>query len=389
MTKAIGIDIGKASIYVAQAIPDQPPPAWKTHEIKLTGNWPEELAYYASPPALAVMEPTGWNYSLPIARTLQQAGVEVLYTSNHAAAKIRAAHVSPHKTDPNDARALALIAHFTITGQHLRLTRQYFNDRTTLNTALRAAYNLRSRTTKQRTQTLNRIDAHLHSVWPALSQKKEWWLKHFAESQVPPLTRAELTDALRLMEARRANGHTIRAARELAEAIPSWITPPPEARHTLQILLAELAHHDDTLNELESAIYELITRPPIGAITAAWMTIPRASYMAIASIHVATNCTADQLNPNEFRAACGSHPLKQESGHYTSSRENKTGYRPAKASLHIWTLSLVAHKQNPVAEYYYKLKLQNNKSAIHAARGKLTRILSGIARNKTPYRWNP
>ncbi len=386
--RAIGIDVGKASIHLAAADPATPPPAWKAYEIPLQGDWPAELAHYAPPNSLVVLEPTGWNYSLPIARTLEHIGAHVLYTSNHAAEKIRSVHVSQHKTDPNDARALAVIARMHAQGEALRITRHYFTDTTELNADLRALFTLRARTQRQNTQALNRLDTALHAVWPALSQKKEHWLQRFAEAgSAPPLTRAELEAVYRHAEAQRAHGNTLRAMLALVNDVPGWITPPPATRQTISILLAELASHAATLETLESEIDTLTWAEPLRDITGLWWSVPYASTISIAALHIATNCRADEFTADQFRAAVGCHPLRQESGNYSSSRENKAGYRPAKSALHLWTMSLIRQGENPVARYFYEQKKAGKKAAIHSARGKLARVLSGIARSEEECNW--
>lgn len=380
----LGIDIGSETIHVCPANPATPPASWKTHPIPLTGDWPAELLHLVTLPALAVLEPTGWHYALPIAQTLHHAGVDVLYTSNHAAAKARELHVSQHKTDANDARALAVIAQQHTNG-NLRITRQFFADTSTLNTELRLLFAIRQRTVRQQTQTINRLTQTLHGVWPELGRHKELWLARL--SQPPALSHADLQDALAAAQHDGLHHNTTRAIKRLADAVPDWLPVTAPQYRAAAMLAAECRRHAASLENLERQIERLTWSDPIQEITTLWWTVPGASAMGIAALHIATHCRAPEFTTAEFRAAVGSHPLRQESGHYLSSRQNKAGFRPAKAALHLWTLRLIQNGQNPIAAYFYEQQRLGKKAAIHSARGKLARILSGIARNRTACNW--
>jgi hypothetical protein len=48
-------------------------------------------------------------------------------------------------------------------------------------------------------------------------------------------------------------------------------------------------------------------------------------------------------------------------------------------------MNLIAQADNPVARYFEKHKARGHKFAMAATRAKLVNVLSGIARNGTPY----
>lgn len=385
MTTYLGVDIGSEAIHVCAADPKTPPPSWRVTKIELKGDWTAELESLAQPPALAVLEPTGWHYALPIANTLQHAGAAILYTSNFAAARARELHISQHKTDVNDARALAVIAKMHGDGQALRITRHFFTRTTELATELRLTFAMRERATKQRTQAINRLTQILHGVWPALASSKDLWLKRLADP--PALSHADLIAARDQAIADGLHHSTIHAINRLTQAVPDWLPVTEPQYRAATMLSQEYQRTTQTIENLEDRIESLIWDDAIADITGLWYTIPGAGVTHIAALHVATYCRAAEFSADEFRAAVGCHPIRQESGLITNSRSTKTGYRPAKKALHLWTLRLIAHKENPIAEYFYEQQRRGKTQAIHSTRGKLARVLSGIARKGVPCNW--
>jgi hypothetical protein len=120
-----------------------------------------------------------------------------------------------------------------------------------------------------------------------------------------------------------------------------------------------------------------------------WLTVPSASTYAIAALHAATHCRAETFSGDQLRAALGFYPQKVWSGNKTASKQPMAGYKPARHALHLWAMRLMKEKArpNPIADYFDRRKAEGAKYALPAARGKLARILAGIARGGQPCRW--
>ncbi len=392
---AVGIDVGRSVLHLATYDPDTRPSKWPVTILDLgTDDWHIQLSEYIPRNAIVALEPTGWYHSRPPVAWLAHTrpDVTILYVAHHQTKATRDDRVATQKTDPNDARALALkAADMSANGWTLG-AHAHEESLEALNIELRLTILEYQRTVKESTVIKNRMRSYAQGIWPSLAAHFETYQRAIAAGLARP---SDIQAAVAKIEALAQNSHyRHKIARyhlaKLARTLPDLPDPPEIITRTLIENYAMLEAITAKLKEIDDRITAIIMRPPIAEISRLWLTIPNASAITIAALHSATKCMADKLSPDEFRAACGCHPSRQESGQVTQAADTKRGFRPAKGLLHMWTIQLLSARispPNPIRDYFTKLKEANNPNAIHAARGKLTRILSGIARNKTPYQY--
>jgi len=389
MSVIAGIDIGKDAVHVCAAA-DGPARSWPVQALDLRSpEWHKQLVALVPPGSTVALEPTGWYYSRPIVAVLEAAGCTVLQVAHHASKAARADRISAQKTDANDARALALKA--------LDWTRKdatgvkATGPSADLAIELRLAMNDFLRAKQLRSRAVNRLDAYARGIWPSLSEKRDMYLRAVQCGFITPDELHTLADVLRRWPLvtdptiRRLYRHGL--ARNyfiaLAESLPTGLHVPDRLRSAIADGLQRMLAADAELSAADADLSAIIQRPELAVVTAAWESVPFAFPSALAALHAATNCRAQDFTADAFRAAVGCHPTRQESGQIQEAKDSKRGYRPAKAALHLWTLRLLQKDvpdDNPVKDYFQRLKDRNNPHAIHAARGKLARILSGIAR---------
>ncbi len=358
-TPAIGLDIGKHSITLSVANPDQPPMKWSHQTLKLKDpDWHKQLRAIAAG-AVVVLEPTGWHYARPIVYVLRNAGASIFQIPNQRTGEVRKAHVSDTKTDANDARTLALIAHWLIEGYRVRSCRHLDVEHEEAVLNLRLLVNHYQALTKQTTQLTNQLHTLAHSMWPSLSQKLKttYWRALVLDHITPPELHAF---SQRLQEngppypAGYAHGNARNALHRLVA-----ITPPlqvhPTTRQRIADILPKLQATEDEITETERRISRLIHLPPFAEVTHRIMTIPAASQIAVAGVHVATHGRIHDFTVDEFKTAVGTRPNLSQSGEVTKSRQSKKGYRPVITTLWTWTMALVnpAANDNPIRDYYY------------------------------------
>lgn len=389
--KFVGIDIGKQTIVVCNAQDTVSPHQWPTITLNLTDPaWHKDLGLLVGYDTTVALEPTGWYYSRPIVVFLETVPVRtVLRIAHHATKSTRNDRISSQKTDANDARALALKARDWASGERTLGVKHHNPDLEDLNIELRLTMNAWKRAVKQHSSANNRLDTFAQGMWPALANSKATWLRATANNFITPQDIRNLS--IMLYDGHwppgYEHGNARNALHKLATNLPCGLPVPAPLRLAVQEALEDLHHSYQMLEKLEKDLKGICLLPDLFPVTANWLTVPGTSLKAIAALHAATNCQAQNFTENAFRAAVGCHPSRQESGAITESKDNKRGYREAKKQLHLWMLRLLKkeHRPNPVATYFDTLKARGNKNAIHAARGKLTKILSAIARNGTPY----
>ncbi len=391
MTTYLGIDIGKNTIHVCT--PDEGPARrWPVTIIDLEApNWHQNLAALVTPgETIAAIEPTGWHYSRPIIAVLQDLGTSILHVAHHASKATRAANISSQKTDINDARALAVKAvEYATTNQAVgvKVIPPELND---LLISLRLTISALLRTKQLRSRSINRLDAYARGIWPSLSLHRNTWLRAVAVGAICPDELHALAERVKrypiILKAEERNAYASAKARnslrKLTADLP--IMPvPADLREAIIKNFTHLQEAEEEIARLTETLNSLIQHPLLVDVTRAWQTAPAWSPTELATLHAACNCHAQDFSADEFRAAVGCHPSRQESGQITEAKATKRGYRPAKAALHLWTerlLSPAAPQPNPISEYFYRLKAENKPFAIHSTRGKLARILSGLAR---------
>ncbi len=388
----IGIDIGKNTIHVCVADNNERNPRhWPVYAIDLKSDtWYKDLTELIQPgETIAALEPTGWYYSRPIIAVLEANHTTILQVGHQTSKATRAAHISSQKTDANDARALAFKAANNTNG-----VREIKPELSKLAIEMRLAIGAFLRAKQLRSKYNNRLDAYARGIWPSLVNNKNTWLTAVSVNAVTPdeiIALAERIHHWPLVASHQerttyAHHQTRNALYKLADQLPTGIEIP---QALTEAVIENYQHFLNALEEVkiaEQKLETLIQHPLLADVTAAWKAVPAWSATELAAIHAACNCDARNFTTDQFRAAVGCHPSRQESGQITEAKATKRGYRPAKAALHLWTIRLLSEdaspQPNPVSTYFKKLKASNNPHAIHAARGKLARILSGIARNE-------
>ncbi|MHB1296864.1 MAG: IS110 family transposase [Anaerolineae bacterium] len=394
-TTIAGIDIGKQSIQICLAA-ETPPRKWPTVALDLRApTWYDELTAHIPPGSLVALEPTGWHYSRPIVLALEGQSCTIIYVNHATTTTTRADHISQQKTDPNDARALALKARELTTHGDLLGCKIHDPAREGLTITLRLLITKHGREMTRKRSALNHIGTFGHGIWPSLDFHKTPYTRAIGAGAITPgeirALAARLQDDPHALPAY-ANPRARSALAQLAAELDHAPEPDAGIREAIADAYAELTAADSAIAQVEARITKLVTTDPnLAPLSANWLTIPGASPVRIATIHAAAGCHAEAYTVDQLRAACGCHPCRQESGRVTEAADSKRGYRPAKAALHLWVLYLLSPSagDNPVRAYFNTLKERGNRNAVHASRGKLIRTLAGIAKHAEPYRNAP
>jgi hypothetical protein len=381
----LGIDISKDSLALCAPVEDIKPRQWPVLPLDLKHpDWWQPFNQLIAPGCIVVAEPTGWHYLQPVATALKTwtPSAQLWLITHQAAAQIRQAHIAAQKTDALDARALALVAQLIAAGQPPRHVRQYNHDLEEQVTVLRLYVNTRTRLVRQATRTLNQLDAFGHALWPELNYRKTTWHSLIDEGVITPAQIKAFAASLRPTE--ELSRQRIHFIKTLAAALPD-IEVPAAAVLSIQRLHTQLRQITREQNEVEGIIHVLIHAYPFAAITRRWETVPKVSAEAIAALHVATHGQADQITPDEFKAAVGAFPQLEHSGKMQKSKATKKGYRPAINAVYMWAARLVSPNapDNPIRRYHQK------KGDFPATKAKLARLLSGVARNPAGYHFDP
>lgn len=379
--KAVGIDVGKGAVDLCLAHNESPKDWEVTHiEFKVSkGQRWDKCLLDACEGGVVVLEPTGWHLSAPIIALLAPVA-DVWIADNSITGMIRANHVSPHKTDKQDSRALAWIAREIAAGKTPRRVRQY-SDTDRVVHVLRLLCNERLRRSKERTRALNRFKAFAYGIHPGLSPintRAETYLRYAAEGvvSVADLHAVDLNTAgARRPELirRRAQTFDIPTDELLLEITQR------EARRVLAL--------DAEISDLDARITAVLDRPtPLLHITELWRSVPFLNDVGVAALHVATNGRAAHMDEDQFKAATGQYPLLHASGQTQRGKVSRRGYRPAMNALFSTTRLMLADKNNAVYAHYAQVKARKGKGR-NAASAKLAKILSAMARNGTTYQY--
>lgn len=386
----IGIDIGKNRIHVCPIPPGQEHnhKKWQVRGIDMENGWQKALKDLVGQGDVVALEPTGWQYSLPVLRTLQVVGAVTLTVGHSTSKQVRALHY-PSKTDANDARTLAMIARNWSQGTLYEGVSVYDHNMTDLVAELRTLINLYRVTKRESVRIQNRFRAYAHAVDPALAANPDTFKRAIRAGAVWP---GEIHDLARRVRRGRVEGYEHgNTRRSLDRMIGDLADLPPLSGTIRQMLIdavTDQEHYERRAAEIEEQLGAVLLSDPIRRVSQCWLSVPGAGVYRVAVLHAATYCRPQDFSSDEFKAALGVHPNIFSSGDMAKSKNTSKGYRPAKGELHLWVMGLLKQtmRPNPVAGYYDALVARNHPHAIEATRAKLARILSGIARTGTTWR---
>jgi len=378
----IGVDVGKHALDLSWPDGGSPKKFPVAHIEYADTNWYIQLLEYIADDAIVVAEPTGWHMLAPLATVLSiwrpQAQLWLLNTTQTKA--IRKTFVSSSKTDALDARTLALVAHKMEQGEEIIGLKHFDQHLATVVGDLRLRVNSYVRTVRIGTRAKNQIGAFGHSLWPSLAIRRATWIPLAAQGIVTP---ADIHNYLKTPEFAALHSATRTVINRLVNECP-----PIEGNPIIAASISELANQIRLAELQAKTLLEQITAtidcPPFDQLTALWRTVPAASEIVLASLHVATHGQADQITTDSFKSACGVSPLANISGDIDKTRKTRKGYRPAMGQLHMWTMRLLAPNSpdNPIRDHY------NRTQDMASTKAKLVRVLSGIARSGTPYHYS-
>lgn len=376
---AAGIDLGKETIHICTTSADIPARAWTVHIVHYKDDdWPDQVRAIIPPGAPVVAEPTGGNLIAPLAAVLRH--YAPLYLVNHqTSGHIRHEHISRTKSDPNDARALALAASWIDTPAQPRSARPYNHADADTRAALRLYIDNHRRLTKQRTAATNRLESIAFSIWPALAHQREMWQECIRHGVLLP------DDVLVLADDPPPHWHwqTRAAVERLAARLPEGLFVHPARAQAAAGYAAEIETATAALDINTQAVQALIQAPPFDKLAAIWATVPGSGTISVASLCAALHGPIEDYTLSQFRAAIGTNPQGKSSGKSSRSKQTRSGYKPAAAQIHLWTMTLIRLDNNPISAYF---KRTQSDHPLAAARNKLAAILWTIATQKETYR---
>lgn len=388
---AVGVDLGKDAIDVCPFVPALTPRSLPVHHVDYEPDWAAYVQKLIPPGSLVALEPTGWHYLAPLLATLTAIDAHVWHVPTAVTGKIRAVHISSGKSDKMDARALALAAHWIATGDPPRGCYAYGEAIQEAAQQLRAEVNAHYRATKATTRLSNQLDQLAFSVWPILSQKKDQYFRAVAAGAVTP-------DQLRSLSARvdlatvpgYAHGLARHSLKRLVAELPPFAVCPPAVETAIRDTLTRRAQlHTEAAAALANA--EAIAQAdPFATITNRWLTIPGATLLAAACLHVASNGRVLTYTPSEFRTACGASPKRGKSGQGDHrSKGSRPGYRPLMSQSWMWATRLLNDKNpaNSVRDLYLRLVERNHPKPFLAAISQLITVCWAVARDPRGYRY--
>lgn len=375
MNTAAGIDISKSNIHISTATgPD--PRKFPVTELRLTAGWEAALADLLPPFSIITFEPTGWHYSQPITAAIARRRPDCqLWQVEHAATKTSREHsISGNKTDRTDSQALALIASQIAAGNPPRRTKPHNQPRQEALLALRLAMNAHARAVRDRTRATNRYRQAAHAINPILAMSQAY------ETAVSfdIITPAEMSSFTRPPDMHPASAAAIRNLAQIIDNAPVHY----QIRAGVALAHAQTLAADQPAQAAAAQISALLAIPPFDQDAALLATIPRATEIWIAAVLIAT---AGATTPDQFKAALGAFPQREQSGQHDDSKSTKKGYRPAMNAIHLWTMQLIQHADNPIAAYFAGGEKAGGRK-MTAAKAKLCRMMYGILSTRTAYR---
>ena len=358
------------------------------------GEWWNELAYHLPQASVVGIEPTGRHYSAPIVNVLHLLRCVVYQVDHQTTKRYRQAHVSLNKDDALDAYSIALLTSDYHANRNVRGVRRLYPQSELLTTALRTLIQAHRRAAKELRRVENRVKQMAYHMWPSLADKFDAYLRAVSVGAVTPAQIVELARNLPTVKkserpAAYSHGASRNALYRLAATIPDGVTAPPLFQRIIVRELANIQHAQQAIAELDEELEALIHVEELETVTAAWLTVPGAGTLAVATLHAACHASAIQMSGDQLRGALGFYPQNFNSGAVKIANQPMRGYKPARGAIHLWTVQLLKenNQPNPVAEAFHRAKTNGSQYALAAARGRLVRILAGIARSGQPCRW--
>jgi len=374
----------------------QPPRKWPTVKISYDQpDWYRALLTLVQPGAVVVFEPTGWHYARPVITALAAHDCSLWQVPTNATGHIRDIHISPGKSDRTDAQALALAATWIAAGHHIPGAYPHHNELEDAVTELRLLINTRARAIRSRTRILNQIDQLGFSLWPALVQKKEIWLRAARVGAITPAqVKALAADPCLMDYEAYQHGNARNALKALAEMLPA-VDGPPATVQNIRDLLTKIDALTDEAHAISQRTTDIVSADPFQEVTERWRTIPYAvpkqsdppgNLFGLATLHVACRGRAQDFARDEFKKALGAHPKTRQSGDAVRRDRIKAGYRPAMTTLYTWAMVLVKPnaQPNPIRDYFQTTATQYR---MQATVRKLAHVLWGVARDPAGYHY--
>lgn len=366
-----GIDVGKTSFYVATALSDRAKSKYPVTVIEYKNpQWRDDLRALIPASSVVLLEATGTNYAMPLINTLS-ANCRVLIANNNITANVRRLHISAAKSDTLDARALAALALEYLLEEEANAARsepsrqiirgvyplryEYFVQRRSLR-FLMLEY---KRSDKERTRTLNRLDAILHSIAPEYVAIKEQMAKNHV---LPPLPEEKPPHI---------HGKTWNAMQKHRPPEEAPLNPIIEA--TLNRLYDTFRYADAEKEQLKADVEAAVKLLPLWEL---WATIPGMSPMlAAAALSAADPLTTPR---DSFKRAIGQAPLRNQSGARDQTTfKKRAGNRIAMQYLHLATMSAV--ENSPTFGTYRRTH------SFSATKRKYAAVMWGVANSGTPF----
>jgi len=169
---------------------------------------------------------------------------------------------------------------------------------------LRLLVNSHARTTVEAARLKNRLRQLAHGIDPVLSSSG-LWLTCLAHGKASPHEIVEWTAGQRPADvappqwARLQKFASLLSEGEAAEASPVVVNAALELHSRLRAL-------EESAARLEAQIEQVVTSYPFDIVTRRWLTVPEASIMAIAALHMATHGKAE-TQPQPPQAARRQH----------------------------------------------------------------------------------
>lgn len=382
MPRLIGVDAGKSSLMLSWPA-DREPRYWPTCEIRYDApGWHHDLLSLIDHNAIVCVEPTGAHLITPLAALLRafRPDAQLYQVQGAITAQVRLTHVSRTKSDPHDARALAVIAELIAQKKPPLRVRYYHADTETAVQQLRSLINQHQRLTTASTRLKNRLNLFAFSIWP-----------NFAGSAT--YERAISADAVSIAEVRALaasvtattpgyeRGPSRTALKRLAADLPDIPTDPITAA-TIRALTPELAEYTRQRTALRYEITYALTRPPFATAARRMATRPVTTPLLIAAILVACHAAILDMSRDDFVASVAHGPRTSRSGQINKTAANRKGYKPARALIHLAMMAIISHyPTDTVAHAFARHERKGTPHPSAAAKTKFCRELWGRARD--------
>jgi predicted protein tyrosine phosphatase len=386
----IGIDIGKQKIHVSYPS-DEHPKEWQVivFSFKDDPNWSIDLLNMTADDAVIVFEPTGFHLSAPIHNLFKtyRPNASIYHATHSTVGAVRLAHVSKQKTDHMDARTLALMAWQIGNGGDVRGVRLYNPSLDDQVLTLRLMINAYYRAKKTATRLMNRLHAFAHHIHPNLDIAFNTWIKLAVQDIITP---ADITHYILDAEGK-VDGRSFVWVKKLHTSLPVGLETHPALRDEIKRTTQQYHANDQEGVKLAETIEHLMSFEPFATVNQRLLTIPYSSTIRNASFIVASNGHILDMDKYEFKACLGMNPILSNSDSQDKSYLSKKGYAPAKQELYIWTQTLLKADAppNPIRPYYERLVNTPKKhKPFTSARGKMTMLISSVARRPQGYTYN-